>query len=103
VGRAVLRELRYLNTTFPGLDAEIELLWPGLIGVRKDFVRVVGSRALLPEVHFVGAGAGLAWSGRSATTWLTRSPGAAAKRRDAVGRSQVQCRSAFLQMREARA
>jgi gamma-glutamylputrescine oxidase len=61
--RRVARKLRrYLVEHFPSLAIELEFLWPGLIGVSKDFLPVVGRHDAYPTVHFAGAGAGLPWS-----------------------------------------
>jgi gamma-glutamylputrescine oxidase len=53
---------RYLREHFPSLTIELEYLWPGLIGVSKDFLPVVGRHAAIPTVYFAGAGAGLPWA-----------------------------------------
>jgi gamma-glutamylputrescine oxidase len=59
----VARKLqRYLAGHFRGLEVEFEYLWPGLIGVSKDFLPVVGRSASSPEVCFAGAAAGLPWA-----------------------------------------
>lgn len=52
----------YLREKFPGLDVEFEYLWPGLIGVSKDFVPIAGQSKKQPNFYFAGAGAGLPWS-----------------------------------------
>ncbi len=53
---------RYFNDKFPGVKTEFEYVWPGLIGVTKDFLPVIHSDEESPNVYFVGAGAGLPWS-----------------------------------------
>jgi gamma-glutamylputrescine oxidase len=59
----VARKLyRYLAAYFPSLKTELEYLWPGLIGVSKDFLPVVGRHDGLPTVHFAAAAAGLPWA-----------------------------------------
>lgn len=61
--RRVVRKLRrYLAEHFPSLAIELEYLWPGLIGVSKDFAPVVGRHPVFPAVHFAGAAAGLPWA-----------------------------------------
>ncbi len=53
---------RYLAAHFPSLRVEFEYLWPGFIGVSKDFAPVVGTHEAFPSVHFAGAAAGLPWA-----------------------------------------
>jgi gamma-glutamylputrescine oxidase len=60
--RAARRLYRYLGEHFPSLTVELEHLWPGLIGVSKDFAPVVGRHDAFPDVYFAGASAGLPWA-----------------------------------------
>jgi gamma-glutamylputrescine oxidase len=61
--RRVLRKMRsYLRAKFPSVPAEIESVWPGLIGVSKDFVPLAGRDEERPFLYFVGAAAGLPWA-----------------------------------------
>jgi glycine/D-amino acid oxidase-like deaminating enzyme len=60
--RLVGRLCRYLGELFPSLSIEFEHLWPGLLGISKDFAPVVGRHPALPAVHFAGAAAGLPWA-----------------------------------------
>jgi gamma-glutamylputrescine oxidase len=59
----VIRKLqKYIQTKFPGLNVELEYLWPGLIGVSKDFLPVAGQHKQWPHVYYVGGSAGLPWA-----------------------------------------
>lgn len=60
--RAARNLTRYLAAHFPSLTVEFESLWPGFIGVSKDFAPVVGTHEAFPTVHFAGAAAGLPWA-----------------------------------------
>jgi gamma-glutamylputrescine oxidase len=60
--RAARSLYRYLGEQFPSLTIELEHVWPGLIGVSKDFAPVLGRSDAFPDVYFAGAGAGLPWS-----------------------------------------
>jgi gamma-glutamylputrescine oxidase len=60
--RAARNLTRYLAAHFPSLTVEFEYLWPGLIGVSKDFAPIVGTHEAFPTVHFGGAAAGLPWA-----------------------------------------
>ena len=53
---------KYINQKFPYLDIHFEYFWPGLIGVSKDFLPVIGQDPHLEDVYFVGAAAGLPWA-----------------------------------------
>jgi gamma-glutamylputrescine oxidase len=59
----ILRKMqKYVAKKFPYLTIELEYFWPGLIGVSKDFLPIVGEDPHLKNVFFVGAGAGLPWA-----------------------------------------
>jgi gamma-glutamylputrescine oxidase len=51
---------RYLRDTFPGLEVELVAVWPGLIGISKDFGPVIGTTR--SGIHFGGGAAGLPWA-----------------------------------------
>jgi gamma-glutamylputrescine oxidase len=53
---------RYLAEQFPRVQVDLEYFWPGLLGVSKDFLPILGRDVALPQVRFAGAGAGLPWS-----------------------------------------
>jgi gamma-glutamylputrescine oxidase len=50
---------KYLASKFPSLDLQIERFWPGLLGVSKDFLPVLG---VADGVHFAAGAAGLPWA-----------------------------------------
>lgn len=54
--------LQYLKHKFPKLAVEFEYLWPGLIGVSKDFLPIAGIAPTMDNVYYVGAAAGLPWA-----------------------------------------
>jgi gamma-glutamylputrescine oxidase len=60
--RAAAHLRDYLAGQFPCVGLELDYLWPGLIGVSKDFLPVVGRQPDLPHVIFAGAAAGLPWA-----------------------------------------
>jgi gamma-glutamylputrescine oxidase len=53
---------KYINKKFPQIAVEFEYMWPGLIGVSKDFLPVMGKDPVMKNVYFTGAGAGLPWA-----------------------------------------
>lgn len=53
---------RYLLRRFPGLDVRLSALWPGLIGISKDFAPIAGREAHRPHVLYAGSAAGLPWA-----------------------------------------
>lgn len=52
----------FVARTFPGLDARWEHVWPGMLGVSKDFLPVAGTDAASPSLRYIGAAAGLPWA-----------------------------------------
>jgi len=59
----VLRKMqKYLKAKFPSLKIEFEYFWPGLIGVSKDFLPIIGQDPVMRNVSFIGACAGLPWA-----------------------------------------
>lgn len=61
--RTVAQKLiRYFNTKFPGVDAQFEYMWPGLIGVSKDLFPLAGPDKAMPSVYYVSAATGLPWA-----------------------------------------
>jgi gamma-glutamylputrescine oxidase len=56
----IIKKLQdYWREKFPELTIELEYLWPGLIGVSKDFLPLAGKHHQLPDVYYVGGAAGL--------------------------------------------
>jgi len=59
----VLRKMhRYLERSFGLGDIRFEQVWPGLIGVSKDLMPIVGIHPELPGLRFVGGATGLPWA-----------------------------------------
>ncbi len=62
-GRDITKKIeKYVRWYFPYLPFEIEYIWPGLIGVSKDFMPIAGGHAEVPGVSFIGGAAGLPWA-----------------------------------------
>lgn len=58
--RRVLKKMHtYLSKRFPSFPIELEYVWPGLIGVSKDFMPLAGVDARNPDLYYVGGAAGL--------------------------------------------
>lgn len=54
--------LSYLKKKFPSISIDIEYLWPGLIGVSKDFVPLAARAENNPDLYFIGGAAGIPWA-----------------------------------------
>lgn len=52
----------FVTRAFPGLDVRWDHVWPGTLGVSKDFLPLAGSDAASPERTYIGACAGLPWA-----------------------------------------
>lgn len=52
----------FIARTFPGLDLSWDCVWPGILGVSKDFLPVAGTDADSPSLTYIGATAGLPWA-----------------------------------------
>jgi gamma-glutamylputrescine oxidase len=60
---SIVRKMRaFVRRKFPHVPVEIEYFWPGLIGVSKDLVPLVGQDAARPTISFVSGATGLAWA-----------------------------------------
>lgn len=53
---------KYLDEKFPDVHPEIEYIWPGMIGVSKDFVPLAGRHESMPNVYYVSGAAGIPWA-----------------------------------------
>lgn len=66
---------QYIHYKFPELDFEIEYLWPGLLGVSKDLLPVMGTDPKNKNVWYIGAATGLPWAAAlgnyAAEHWLS--------------------------------
>ena len=52
----------YMKNKFPFLNMELEYVWPGMLGVSKDLLPVMGTDPNSNKIWFVGAAAGLPWA-----------------------------------------
>jgi len=52
----------YFKNKFPQLTITFEYMWPGLIGIAKDIMPVVGQDQHNSQLYYACAGAGLPWS-----------------------------------------
>lgn len=61
--RGILRKMKaYVARAFPGLNVEWEFLWPGMLGVSKDFLPLAGKHPRFRDSYFMGGAAGLPWA-----------------------------------------
>lgn len=47
---------------FPGVPLELEYVWPGMLGVSKDLLPIMGADETKRNVWYVGAATGLPWA-----------------------------------------
>ncbi len=52
----------YIQKKFPFISVQMDYLWPGMLGVSKDLLPVMGSDAHNKHVWYVGAATGLPWA-----------------------------------------
>ena len=52
----------YIKKKFPTIDIEMEYLWPGMLGVSKDLLPIIGLDKDNEHVFYVGAATGLPWA-----------------------------------------
>lgn len=65
----------YFRKRFPNVPLELECVWPGMLGVSKDLLPVMGTDPHLNSVWYAGAATGLPWAaalGRYAADRITR-------------------------------
>jgi len=53
---------KYIERKFPNIDIEMEFLWPGMLGVSKDLLPIIGLGEDSDCVFYVGAATGLPWA-----------------------------------------
>lgn len=62
-GGVMVRKLeRYLRTKFEIEGLEFEYVWPGIIGVTKDFLPLAGRDPEYRNAYYIGGVAGLPWA-----------------------------------------
>ena len=52
----------YIRKKFPSINIEMEFLWPGMLGVSKDLLPIIGPDENNDCVFYVGAATGLPWA-----------------------------------------
>lgn len=52
----------YFNNKCPDIPIELEYVWPGMLGVSKDLLPIMGPDTTLENVWYVGAATGLPWA-----------------------------------------
>lgn len=52
----------YLSQRFPFLNITFEYIWPGMLGVSKDLLPIMGPDPRNPDVWYIGAATGLPWA-----------------------------------------
>jgi gamma-glutamylputrescine oxidase len=55
----------YQKKKFGAENIEVEYFWPGLIGVTKDFLPIVGEHSKRKGIYYVSGAAGLPWAAAS--------------------------------------
>lgn len=60
--RFAKRLTRYINKKFPSVDITMEYLWPGMLGVSKDLLPIMGPDEGNKRVWYIGAATGLPWA-----------------------------------------
>lgn len=61
--KKILKKLAgYISRRFPGLDVTFEYIWPGMLGVSKDFLPIAGADAQKPWIYYTLAATGLPWA-----------------------------------------
>lgn len=56
------RLTRYIGKKFPAVAIELEYVWPGMLGVSKDLLPIMGPDPSLKNTWYVGAATGLPWA-----------------------------------------
>ncbi len=53
---------KYCDAKFPKAKVSFEYIWPGMIGISKDFLPIAGKDKDTPSLYYVSAAAGLPWA-----------------------------------------
>ncbi len=61
-GRFDKRLKNYITKKFPDLGIEMEFVWPGMLGVSKDLLPIMGADPANKQVWYIGAATGLPWA-----------------------------------------
>ncbi len=54
--------LRYMEQRFPGIEFPLESIWPGMLGVTKDLLPIMGQDKDDSSVTYIAAASGLPWA-----------------------------------------
>lgn len=54
--------LRYMEERFPGIEFPLESIWPGMLGVTKDLLPLMGQDTDDASVTYIAAASGLPWA-----------------------------------------
>ena len=52
----------YIENKFPGINIKMQYIWPGMLGVSKDLLPIIGEDKRNNKVFYVGAATGLPWA-----------------------------------------
>lgn len=52
----------YFKKKFPNIQIELEYIWPGMLGVSKDLLPIMGADEKAENIWYVGAATGLPWA-----------------------------------------
>ncbi len=52
----------YIEKKYPNIKLELEYVWPGMLGVSKDLLPIMGPDKSNNAVYYVGAASGLPWA-----------------------------------------
>lgn len=52
----------YLHYKFPSVALEMEYIWPGMLGVSKDLLPIMGLDTHNKQIWYIGAATGLPWA-----------------------------------------
>lgn len=54
--------LRYMEQRFPGIEFPLESIWPGMLGVTKDLLPIMGHDKDDNSITYIAAASGLPWA-----------------------------------------
>ncbi|OGY32973.1 MAG: hypothetical protein A3C02_02565 [Candidatus Andersenbacteria bacterium RIFCSPHIGHO2_02_FULL_45_11] len=54
--------LKYMEQRFPGIEFPLESIWPGMLGVTKDLLPIMGQDKDDASVTYIAAASGLPWA-----------------------------------------
>ena len=62
ISRFKRRLTTYFKKKFSNIAIELEYIWPGMLGVSKDLLPIMGTDEKMDNVWYVGAATGLPWA-----------------------------------------